>query len=134
MRHQQECYRPAILNTDHCKILSLFNTVALGCVWKNTLTPARTLQAHAVLNPGHYNAALGCVCVEQHTDTGQQEQYKHMQFLIMITARSCLTSALLPWAVSLHTDISKNTKAVLKCCNVLHTYMGTIYSRDKLLT
>ena len=52
---------PAISNTDHCKVLSHFITAALGCVWKNTLTPARMLQAYAVLNPGHYSAAMGCV-------------------------------------------------------------------------
>ena len=46
------------------------------------------------------------------------------------------------WAVPKHTDTSKNTskntKDILKLrqtlnCNVLHSYVGTIVSHDKLL-
>ena len=37
----------------------------------------------------------------------------------------------LAWAVSQHTDNSKNTKATSKCCYALHTYVETIFSSDK---
>ena len=39
----------------------------------------------------------------------------------------------LVWAVSQHTDTSKNTKATLKCCHALHSYVGAIFSCGKLL-
>ena len=44
------------------------------------------------------------------------------------------TSADFPWlGRSQHIDTSKNTKAKLICCYVLHSYVGTIFSYDKLL-
>ena len=45
-----------------------------------------------------------------------------------------LCCSALAWAMSQHTDTSKNTKATLKCCCVRHfCYVGTISSRDNLL-
>ena len=35
------------------------------------------------------------------------------------------------WAVSQHTDNSKNTKATSKRCYALHSYVETIFSSDK---
>ena len=37
------------------------------------------------------------------------------------------------WAVSQHTDTSKNTEATPKCCYSLYSYVGAIFSCDKLL-
>ena len=37
------------------------------------------------------------------------------------------------WAVPQHTDTSNNTKAILKCSYARHSYLGTIFSHDKLL-
>ena len=42
-------------------------------------------------------------------------------------AQVCNTASTLAWAVSQHTDMNKNTKALLKCCCALHSYMGTIF-------
>ena len=39
----------------------------------------------------------------------------------------------LAWTVSQDTDTSKNTKATLKCCYALHSYLVTVFSHDKLL-
>ena len=57
-----------VSDTDPHQVLFHFNTAALGCVWNNTLTPARMLQAPAIFNTDHCkvlfhfnNAALGCV-------------------------------------------------------------------------
>ena len=67
-----------ILNTDPHQVLSHFNPAALGCLWKNTLTPARMLQAPAIFKTdhsrvlSHFNTApLSCVFVEQHIDTSR---------------------------------------------------------------
>ena len=37
-------------------------------------------------------------------------------------------------AASQHTDTSKNTKTTVKCCYVLHSYVGTIFSHVKVLS
>ena len=42
-----------------------------------------------------------------------------------------LCSSALAWAMSQHTDASKNTKATLKCCCALHS-VGTIFSHDTI--
>ena len=43
------------------------------------------------------------------------------------------TPSIVGWAVSQHTDSSKNTQATLKCCYALHSYVGTILNHDTLL-
>ena len=44
-----------------------------------------------------------------------------------------VSDSALALAVSQHTDSSKHTKAALKRCYALHSYLGTIFSQNSLL-
>ena len=53
--------------------------------------------------------------------------------LVVVFFSCSETPSIVAWAVSQHTDSSKNTQATLKCCYTLHSYVGTISNHDKLL-
>ena len=60
------------------------------------------------------------------------EHYPLLKTLLVGVRHYCLVA--LAWAESQYIDSSNNTKtkSTLKCCYVLHSYVGTIFSHDKL--